>query len=188
MGGVWKDRHFIHHGVARSIIHRLRGYAIVKKVAALSVSKMKMKRVCSIISIILILAVGGYVSFFLWGTGVARSWRNIDRNTLSPEMQDFFMMPSGATDITCWMRGGFGGQSYFECRLSRDQLDSYLKLRGWRLKPISGFFDMYCPFEESQSKTFSIGEYYEESNEGGGGISLVFLPESRQLFLAVSAR
>ena len=98
------------------------------------------------------------------------------------------MIPSGAIDITCWMRSGFGGQRYFECRLSRDQLDGYLKQQGWRLKPINGFFDMYCPFEESESKTFSIGEYYEESNAGGGGVSLVYLPETSQLFRADSAR
>jgi hypothetical protein len=147
-----------------------------------------MKRVIPIISILLLLAIGGYVSFFLWGTGVTRSWRNIARDALSPEIQDFFMIPSGAIDITCWMRSGLGGQSYFECRLSRDQLDSYLKLRGWRLKPINGFFDMHCPFEKRQSKTFSSGEYYEESNAGGGGVSLVYLPETSQLFVAVSAR
>ena len=98
------------------------------------------------------------------------------------------MIPSGAIDITCWMRSGFGGHRYFECRLSRDQLDSYLKQQGWRLKPINGFFDLYCPFEESESKTFSIGEYYEESNAGGGGVSLVYLPETSQLFRADSAR
>lgn len=128
------------------------------------------------------------MSFFLWGTVGTKSWRNIDRDALSAEMQDFFMIPSGAIDITCWMRYGFGGQRYFECRLSCVQLDSYLKQQGWRLKPITGYFDMYCPFEESQSKSFSIGEYYEESNAGGGGVSLVYLAETSQLFLAVSAR
>lgn len=127
------------------------------------------------------------MSFFLWGNRTM-SWRNIDRDALSAEMQDFFMVPSGAIDITCWIRYGVGGQRYFECRLSRDQLDSYLKLQGWRLKPITGMFDMYCPFEESQSKTFSSGECYEKSNASGGGVSLVYLPESSQLFFAASAR
>jgi hypothetical protein len=47
---------------------------------------------------------------------------------------------------------------------------------------------MYCPFEESQSKTFSIGEYYEESNASGGGVSLVYLTTTGQLFLSVSVR
>ena len=146
-----------------------------------------MKRVCTIILILLLLSIGGYVSFFLFGNRTM-SWRNIDRDVLSPEVQEFFMIPSGAIDITCWMRSGFGGQRYFECRLSRDQLDGYLKQQGWRLKPINGFFDLYCPFEESESKTFSIGEYYEESNAGGGGVSLVYLPETSQLFRADSAR
>lgn len=147
-----------------------------------------MKRVSSILLILLLLAIGGYVSFFMWGTGITRSWRDIERDALSAEIQDYFMIPPGATHVTCWMRSGFGGQRYFECRLSRDQLDSYLKPQGWRLKPINGFFAMYCPFEESQSKTFSIGEYYEEPNAEGGSVSLVYLAEASQLFLSVTDR
>ena len=128
------------------------------------------------------------VALLLWGTWGTRTWRNVELDDLSTEWQSHLMIPGGASNITCWMRNGFGGERYFECTLSREQLDAYLEKHDWRLEPIREEFTIRCPFEENRRRIFSIGEYYQEWEEGGGHVVLVYQAENNRLFFDSSVR
>ena len=144
-----------------------------------------MKRLGLMIIVIFIIII---VGLLFWSMGRTRSWRNIQQNDLSSDMQNYLLIPVGATDISCWMRAGFGGSKYFECTLSPEQLAAYVEQHNWQLKPIETKIRLYCPFGNSKTKIFLTGQYYEEKQKDGGGIKLIYIPETGRLFMEASAR
>ncbi|MEN9401852.1 MAG: hypothetical protein RL091_555 [Verrucomicrobiota bacterium] len=104
-------------------------------------------------------------------------------------------LPKEATDVSYVRKGDLFWLSVYECTIPRDSFERFAKENNWKMEeardvhvgPYRSILNLPPIRQGAPEDMYPLALRYEERQQNGGGVTVVYDPESRRLFVSESS-